>query len=464
MNKKWLSLVALTCAMVLTLTACSKPASSTPASGSQAAAGTSTSTATGETTQLVFWHSMDGVYAEVLDKQVEDFNKGIGAEKGINVTAVFQDWPGTDSLTAAMATDDIANMPDVIQLYGESVDVVRDYERTVWVEDYITGADSTVLKADLIPNAVSSYSIDGKMIGMPYNVSALMLYYNKTYLEAAGFSAPPKTIAEMAEMLPALVDKTDAEFGLNVRVNQYELENWIATQGGNGTFFGNNQSGHAGYMTELSCATDGSLEKFLTEWEKVAQSGAYKASRDSMNEEFAAGQHAMVIMTSSRIPTIAELVGDSFEWDVAPIPTVNAGDIGGAFPSGAGLFMLNRDDQAKVDAAWQFVQYMASPEVQAGWLEKTGYIPVNIKAQQLDSYKAFVAAEPRLAKPYDALMQANSNVVAAFTPNSSAVNDVIKNTMMELGEGTMTAKEALEAISTGVADALDEYYRVNPIQ
>lgn len=37
--------------------------------------------------------------------------------------------------------------------------------------------------------------------------------------------------------------------------------------------------------------------------------------------------HAMVIMTSSRIPTISELVGDSFNWGVAAIPAVSADDI-----------------------------------------------------------------------------------------------------------------------------------------
>ena len=33
-------------------------------------------------------------------------------------------------------------------------------------------------------------------------------------------------------------DKAEVNGYINVRVNQYELENWIATQGGNGTFFG----------------------------------------------------------------------------------------------------------------------------------------------------------------------------------------------------------------------------------
>lgn len=34
-----------------------------------------------------------------------------------------------------MTSDDIANMPDVIQLYAENVSLIRNYKRTVWAED-----------------------------------------------------------------------------------------------------------------------------------------------------------------------------------------------------------------------------------------------------------------------------------------------------------------------------------------
>lgn len=95
---------------------------------------------------------------------------------------------------------------------------------------------------------------------MPWTTSALLLYYNQDYLDQAGV-AVPATIAEMADALPVLVEKTGAEYGLNVRVNQYELENWIETQGASGSEFGNNKNGHEGYMTELSCVSNGTLDQ-----------------------------------------------------------------------------------------------------------------------------------------------------------------------------------------------------------
>ena len=97
-------------------------------------------------TEITFWHSMDGVFGDIVKEQIDEFNNTIGKEKGIKVTGVFQSWPGTTSLMTAMSADDIKNMPDVIQLYGENVDMIRDYERTVWAEDFINNESSTIKK------------------------------------------------------------------------------------------------------------------------------------------------------------------------------------------------------------------------------------------------------------------------------------------------------------------------------
>lgn len=415
------------------------------------------------TTELTFWHSMDGVFGEIVNEQINQFNSTIGKEKDIKVTGVFQNWPGTDGLTAAMSTDDVKNMPDVIQLYGESVSLVRDYKRTAWVEDFINDESSSVKKEDLIPNTVTAHSIDGKMIGVPYTASSLMLYYNMDYLKEAGFNEAPKTIAEMADMMKKISETTKAKNGLNVAVNQYELENFIATQGSNGTYFGNNESGHKGHMTEFSKEANDALMNFLTEWEKIVKTGNYKETTDSINEEFAKGLHAMTIMTSSRIQTIDELVGDSFEWGVAPIPTVNASDVGGAYPSGSGLYIIDRDSEKKKQAAWEFLSYMISPEAQAMWVEKTGYTPVNINTQDLDVYKKALETQPKLQESMNNLANTPDTIVPAFIPNSSSIGTIIKDTMMAFGSGSISKKEAHKQIVDGIEKSIESYYRANPI-
>lgn len=413
--------------------------------------------------EITFWHSMDTSFGETLDKQIQNFNNTIGAEKNIKVSSVFQSYPGTEALNAAMSSDDIANMPDVIQLYGESVSLVRDYERTIWAEDKIVSPDTTLNKEDLISNALASFTIDDKLIGVPYNMACYLLYYNETQLKEAGFTEPPKTIAEMAEMLPVLVEKTEADYGLNVRINMNEMINFVESQGTTEAYFGNSKNGHDGHMTSLQCIEDGTLKNFINEWGMVIDSNAYKAVRDSINEEFAAEMHSMVIMSSSRVQIINDLVQDSFEWGIAAVPTVNADDRGGSFPTGSGLFMLNRDDSAKVDAAWEFVQYMASPEIQAEWLETTGYVPANIKALDTDIYKNSVAKNPKLAIPYEVLSASSADMTCPFTPNYSAVDTIVKDTMIAFANKEMSAEDVYNTLVEGSEKIFEEYYRSNPI-
>lgn len=417
-------------------------------------------TASADTTELTFWFSMDGVPGEITQKQVDLFNETVGAEKGIHVTSIFQDWPGTDALVAAKATDDVRNMPDVIQLFASSVDLVKDWERTVWVEDMMAKGTS-ITKEDLIPNTVSSYSVNGKLLGMPWAVSTLMMYYNADLLKAAGYDNPPETIAELAEMCAAIVEKTDADYGLNVRVDEYEFESMITNQGANGTYFGNAEAGHNGYMTELGCEEQ--IAAFLTEWEKVIASGGYKPTRDSINEEFAQGLNAIVLMSSARIFTIKNLVGDSFEWGVAPIPTVSKEDVGGSSPSGSGLFMIDRGEEDKVAASWEFLQFMASVDAQALWLDGYSYAPINMNELESEAYQAAVAAEPKLSVSYEILTTTPSTVMASFCPVSDAANSIIKNTMISFGQGELTKDEAYDAIVNGINDAFADYYRANPI-
>ena len=84
-----------------------------------------------------------------------------------------------------------------------------------------------------------------------------------------------------------------------MRVSLFELGNWIATQG-QGTYLGDNESGHSGKMKSMAC--EEALEAFLTEWQKVVDTGAYKPTNDSINEEFAQGLNAMAIMSSFQNP------------------------------------------------------------------------------------------------------------------------------------------------------------------
>ena len=221
-------------------------------------------------------------------------------------------------------------------------------------------------------------------------------------------------------------------------------------------------SGHAGPLNKFAAAENGSLTSFLKAWQNIVSTDAYKPQNDSIKEEFANKDSAIVIMTSSRIPAMKKLIGDKFKWNVAPIPTVNADDKQGAFPSGAGLYIINRDDKNKVKAAWIFNQFMISNEAQSMWLEKTGYVPVNQKVLESEAYKKALTDNPQIAVAFNTLKNTGENVVSAFVPAQNIVNKIIKETMLKFGKHEISMDEAQTQLASGVQKAFDEYYKLNP--
>jgi multiple sugar transport system substrate-binding protein len=77
---------------------------------------------------------------------------------------------------------------------------------------------------------------------------------------------------------------------------------------------------------------------------------------------------------------IRETGGEEFEgnWDIAPLP---ADDSATAFLGGSDLAVFENTDNP--DAAWAFVEYLSSPEVQAEWYETVAALPAHQEAWQL---------------------------------------------------------------------------------
>lgn len=449
--------ICLVVALCMVLGGCQKAAEETPLS-------------TGQTTEngvveIEFWHSITGDLAAKLNEMTEHFNNTVGQEKKIKVNTVFQDWPGTDKLVTVMQAGDIKNHPDVIQIYGENMNIVRDYERMVWVEDYLNREDSAVKKEDILPNAANAFSINGKMLGAPLTLSTILLYYNQDMFDEAGIINPPVTIEDMAVAVEKLTKKENGEvsvYGLNVRPDSYELNSWIGGQG-DVSYFGNHESGRSGPMTEVSIGTDGTLDRFLTEWEKVIKTGGIKYQLDNMNEEFASRQHGMVIMSSARLRIIEELAGDTFNWNVANLPKVSPADRGGASVSGGGLFMIDKGDPKKLEAAWEFVQYCLSPETQLFWTQNTGYIPVNEKTYELQEMKDFLAKTPKMNVAIEQIRNSSPQLQEPYYPNAGQIKTVIKEALILFAEGKLTKEQTEQQILTGCEAAIADYYRSNPL-
>jgi ABC-type sugar transport system, periplasmic component len=425
---------------------------------------TTASTSGNAVRTVEFWHTMSGVNGGAIDKIAESFNATIGKEKGIVVKSVFQGNDNSEKLKTLAQAGDTKNFPDVCQIVGAGIPSAVGYEQLVPVQTMFEKGATLISKDDIEPNMLRAYTYEDTLIGMPVSCSALLLYYNKDMFNEAGIENPPATIDEMAKVISRLMVKkgNDVErYGLNVAVRRYQMANFIGGQG-DYNFFGDNEGGRKAPMTHVTFGDDGTLRKYLTEWQKVIATGGYKPMEDDINEEFALQLHAMVMMSTARIGKIRALVGDAFNWGVAPIPKVDPSDKGGISVGGSCVVMFDPDkDPAQVEAAWEFVQYLASPEIQFQFHKDTGYIPVNKKVYSLPGIDEHFAANPEYKVAVDAIHASNANVQEPFDIINWEIDAVIKNHMLAFAEGRETLDQCHDGIVNECNEKLDAYHKAN---
>lgn len=265
----------------------------------------------GGTAEVVFWHSLSGPVGDELQKIVDEYNAGQGAEKNVHVTAVYQGYDGTDKQILAYQTNDKANACDINVGLTSTIPSMMELDWTVKVSD---------------------------------------LYKDGSWVPQDSF---PATLDELISYTEALTEKSGSEvsrYGFECQVKRYQLVNYICAQSTD-AYFGDLEGGRAGAMTKITAGENGTLKAFLEKWDKLVETGRYQYVEGTVAEEFANETTAMALFSSSKVTNVLDLVGDKFNWNTAPIPLVNAGDTGSSAVGGSCLVLFDRGDKDRVAGA-----------------------------------------------------------------------------------------------------------------
>ena len=368
--------------------------------------------------------------------------------------------PADGSITTTIATLASSNdLPDISYMAEADVIKYADAGLLYSLEDAIT--DGTIgEKLD----SVTIRGKDGKIYGLGLSNQLMLLYYNKDAFEEVGLDpeTPPTTLDEIADACAKLTVTENGQitrYGFNAVLDRYLMVNSIGNQG-DGTYFGDNESGRAGLITKLTCENE--IRNVFDAWEKIAATGGFKYTYDNQNEEFATGQNAMTLMSSARIGSVTKLTADNgMNWGVTYMPDVNPTDKGGACIGGASLAMFDNGDDAKKAAAWEFIKYAASAETQSTWSQATGYLPINLGTKDLDDYKAFVEKTPAVELALEQFESSNPMVQEPVMMMQGSIDSVIKDASTYLCEGSMNAEEATNYVVEECNKLFDEYNRSN---
>ena len=138
-----------------------------------------------------------------------------------------------------------------------------------------------------------------------------------------------------------------------------------------------------------------------------------------------------------------------FQWGIAAVPAPDGGT-SASNVGGEHLFMFNSVKNKA--AAWEFIKYLTSPEVQLQWDEKTGFLPVRKTVAENPDYLTWINdTEPRMLPFVQGMATAHTRPA---TDKYNAVSDAFSRSIQLALLGQAAPADALKAAETAVNEAL----------
>lgn len=403
------------------------------------------STAMAET-QITWWHGMGGHLGDVVNQIAAGFNE---SQSDYEITPVFK---GTyeETLTAAIAAFRAGEQPNIVQVFDAgAATVIGAKGATIPVQDLLeqNGVDFDI--EDYIAGVRYFYAdSDGKMIGMPFNSSSPVLYYNADALAAAGVEAPA-TYEDFEAIAPKLKDAGYTPL-VQTHLPWEFVENFHSRH--NLPFATNNNGYDGAEGTEILINSPEMAMHFtkVKEWLDAGLFGFHGTSWDDNKAHFLDQSAAMYIGSSGDFGGLTAL-DLPFEWASTYLPHWASITEEGyqSFIGGASLFAMSGKSDEENAASAAFFEYLTSPEVQYMWHRETGYVPITEAAYEMAKedghYDRFPAAETGIKQ---LMLQSGENTHGYRMGFYVQIRDIENRELAKFLNGETPIEDALSAIET----------------
>ncbi len=210
----------------------------------------------------------------------------------------------------------------------------------------------------------------GRLASLPFNPSCGVLYANADLVKTM-----PKTLEELEEISDQLMKEGKTGGGYTCAwPAAYLIEIPAAQQEIPLAEPENGKLGYGSYQLGKEWLRD-----HLLNLRRLHRKGVfvYAGQTNDARKPFVEGKVAFFMQGSTHYPILQKEA--SFEVTAAPLPTLMQGQTAKfACPlGGASLWVLdNAKTQSMVEGVKEFLDYLASDEIQTRWHQETGYVPV----------------------------------------------------------------------------------------
>lgn len=338
--------LALAAAAALLLAACTpgSNASDDVAPAGQEAKGT-----------IEFWHFFTDREAKAIDDAIAKFEDA-HPDIDVKVTAGQDDAKMLQAISSGKG-------PDVGLSY--STDIVGKFCSSGAWRDLTPYIERDKVDLEQFPETVRSYtSYHDRRCAMPFLADVYGLYYNKTLLAQAGYSAPPKTMSELADMAKKLTkrapDGTIEVAGFLPLLNFYEHTPQHIVPGWDAKWLTADEKSAIG--TDPQWAAMLKWHKDLVDWygyDNLQKFTAGLGDEWSADNAFHKGKLAMSVDGEYRVAFLQDQAPD-VDFGTAPLPVADdqTDRYGAGFVTGnvAGISANSKNPEA----AWALIEYLTT--------------------------------------------------------------------------------------------------------
>ncbi|MCW0349243.1 ABC transporter substrate-binding protein [Pantoea ananatis] len=281
--------------------------------------------------------------------------------------------------------------------------------------------------------------INGKVWGVPFQRSTVVLYWNKQAFEKAGLDAdtPPANWQQVVDFGKKLVVKDGqnvSQWGIEIPTTPngyWVFQGFAATNGahldnGKGTAVYFNTPGN---IETLQWLTD------LGQKEGVSPKGA--VAWGTTPQDFLSGKTAMMVTTTGNLSVVRK--NATFPFGVAMLPEKTQR---GSPTGGGNLYVFKNASPAQQKAAMAFIRWVTAPEQAARWSIATGYVATSPAAWETPAMKDYVKQVPQALVAREQLIYAQPEL---STYNSVQIQEALNHAIEAAITQTKTPAEALEA-------------------
>jgi len=265
---------------------------------------------------------------------------------------------GNNYLTEVAAEAAAGTLPDILMLDNPTVSTIASYGVLTPLSTLGQTAIPTLGTAQQ-----AEAKFNGEIVGYPLYTNTIALFYNKAILAAANIQ-PPTTWAELLTDAKTLTNSQHYGMAFSAEAcsgcGVWTFIPFLLTNGGSLTHLTSPQSVQALTLwTDL--VKEGAVDKDLTTWNQGPPESA-----------FAAGKAAMMINGPWFFGTLNSVKGLNYGVVQIPVNTPGQNVVG---PIGGEVWTIPKTNPATEKAAFELLNYMAQPSVDAALGTASGDIP-----------------------------------------------------------------------------------------